>query len=180
MKEIEVKAKLPDATEVINQLTALGCVFSDPIIQKDTIFVPKPMGLPVPMGTNVLRIRDNNGEIQFNLKQPQKNEFDCIESEVVVSDAGDIRKIIEALDFHEVVKFTKTRRKCKHKEYEICVDDVVGLGGFIEVEKLVSDDEDSIKVQDELFEFLKQFDIKKEDRVFKGYDRMVYNLKNKE
>jgi len=58
----------------------------------------------------------------------------------------------------------------------ICLDEVEGLGSFIEVEKTSAEDGEAI--QEELFNFLESLGVKREDRVFKGYDTLKYDSIN--
>ena len=62
-----------------------------------------------------------------------------------------MRDILGLLGFEKIVEVHKTRRKMKYNDYEICVDDVHGMGNFIEVEKF--SDEPGEKIQSELFNF---------------------------
>lgn len=98
-----------------------------------------------------------------------------LEKEIDVSDKNTLKDIIELLDFEKTVEVHKKRRRGKYNDYEICLDEVEGLGSFIEVEKM--SDEDGKKVQNELFDFLKTLGIKDEDRILIGYDSMMW-LKN--
>jgi adenylate cyclase class 2 len=82
------------------------------------------------------------------------------------------------MGYKSAVKINKVRRKAKHLGYEICVDEVEGLGTFIEVEKVTDDCEDSKEVQKELFHFLESLGVNKNDVVMRGYDTLIY-LKNK-
>jgi len=137
MKEIEIKAKIRNFNSVINELKRIGCKISEPIIQKDIIFLGDDLGFSgVKVGTNVLRIREENGKISFTLKQRQKNELDCIEKEVIVDNPKEMQDILNHLGYREVVRVNKKRRRCSFGEYNICLDEVGGLGKFIEVEKM--------------------------------------------
>ena len=71
----------------------------------------------------------------------------------------------------------KKRRKCRYNEYEVCLDEVEGLGNFIEVEKITEGEGEVI--QRELFNFLMKLGVNKEDKIEQGYDTLMYN-KNKE
>ena len=176
-KEIEVKAKAENLSLIRIKLEALGCTFTDPIVQDDTIFVNFDGDFTkFAPGTNFLRIRKAKGKILFTLKQPQSNDLDCIEKEVEVSDADQFRDALELMGYHEAVQVHKTRTKTKYKDMEICLDEVKGLGSFVEVEKITEGDGDA--VQTELFAFLQTLGVNKEDRVLRGYDILVY-LKNK-
>jgi adenylate cyclase, class 2 len=173
-KEIEVKAKIDDLNILKNKLTDLGCVFSEPIVQNDIIFINFNDAdfTKFTNNKNFLRIRKTKDKIYFTLKRPQSNELDCIEKEVEINDDEQMRGIIELLDYHEVVKVDKIRTKTRYNDMEICLDEVENLGSFIEVEKIVTGDGDV--VQEELFRFLESLGVKREDRVMNGYDTLMY------
>lgn len=172
MREIEVKAKIDDSDKIIASLENLGCVLSEPIVQNDKIFLENGIEFKdIRKGTNVLRIREQKHKTLFTLKRREENELDCIEKEIEISNAKEFEEILEYLGYHEVVAVNKTRIKCKYDGLEICLDKVDELGGFIEVEKM--SDEDGLKVQEELFGFLLSLGIKREDRIFKGYDTLI-------
>ena len=174
--EIEVKAKVKDFEIIKNKLKEIGCVLSMPIIQDDYIYNKKGLNLYKDnAGFPVLRIREQNGKIIFTLKKNRSNELDCIEKELEVSNKDILKDIFELLDYESTVEVHKKRIKTNYKDYEICLDEVDGLGSYIEVEKM--SDEDGEKVQNELFEFLQTLGVSKEDRVFNGYDTLIY-LKN--
>ena len=177
-KEIEVKAKIQNCDALIAKLVALGCVFSEPIMQEDQVFVHKNDPFPVKLGMNVLRIRKNNGKVIFTFKRPLSNGLDKLEHEVTVSDAGELENILTALDFREVSLVKKVRRKTRCQDYEICVDAVDQLGSFIEMEK-IAEDADSGKIQDEMFALLLSFGVNKEDRVMVGYDVLMHEYEQK-
>lgn len=178
MKEIEVKAKVSNLGFIKNELIKRGCTFSEPLIQKDRVYLHNSIEFPdIKRGTVILRIRDSNGKFIITLKKQLENELDNIEREIMVDSPEQADEILKYMDFHEVVKVSKKRIKCKYNGLEICLDEVDRLGSFIEVEKLTLE-EDSLKVQKELFEFLETLGIKKDNQVFKGYDTLIYELEN--
>jgi adenylate cyclase, class 2 len=138
---------------------------------KDCLY--KGLFTDIPLGTNVLRIRKAKGKIIFTLKQAQKNELDCIEKELEITNAKEMKDILEILGYKESVHVHKTRLKATLNDMEICLDEVKDLGSFIEVEKL-TDEVDGEKVQNELFDFLQTVGVKKEDRVTRGYDTLMW------
>ena len=174
MNEIEVKAKIGDIAATIKKLTDLGGQFSEPIVQHDEVFTRKRTDPNVTKtsGNPVLRIRSQAGKTIFTLKQDRENELDCIEKELEVSDKAMMRDILDLLGFEKIVEVHKTRRKMKYNNYEICADEVEGLGSFIEVEKF--SDEPGDKIQAELFEFLKGLGVDATDRVMHGYDTLIW------
>jgi adenylate cyclase class 2 len=76
------------------------------------------------------------------------------------------------MGYKEAVRINKTRVITHYNGCEICIDEVEGLGSFIEMEKLAKEG-DSEKIQEELFEFFKRLGITNEDRVFWGYDTLM-------
>lgn len=172
MREIEVKAKINDLALLAASLEKLGLVMSAPIRQKDRIFLPQGTDYgSITSHTNVLRIRDQDGIIKFTLKRHRANELDCIERELAISDGEMMVSILGDLNYYEAVQVVKVRRKCQFQDMKICLDEVEGLGAFIEIEKM--SDEEGEKTQRELFDFLKILGVKEEDRVRKGYDTLV-------
>ncbi len=136
-------------------------------------------------GSNFLRIRKARGssseypggwKIIFNIKQPQSNELDCIERETEINDADQMKGAIELLGYHQAIHVVKTRTKTKYQDMEICLDEVEELGSFIEVEKIVEGEGET--VQNELFGFLETIGVSKENRVLKGYDTLLYIKQN--
>ena len=99
------------------------------------------------------------------------DELDCIEKEVKISDPAVMREIIELLGYTQVVKVNKKRRKCKYRNYEICLDDVGDLGFFIEIE--IFSDEEADLVRKELLDFLQSLGVDVSKRVVQGYDTML-------
>jgi adenylate cyclase, class 2 len=172
-REIEVKASVKDFKNLKEQLTKLGCTFSEPVTQHDEIFLKKPKAFgDHKLGDPVLRIRQAKGKVIFTLKKSQKVELDKIEKEVIVDNADVLRELIDHIDFHKVIEVRKIREKTNYKDMEICLDQIEGLGNFIELEKM--SDKDGEEVQKELFKFLSTLGIDKKDQVTNGYDVLLY------
>ena len=179
MTEVEVKAKVSSFAEIQSELTELGCVFSAPLTQKDRIYLPNGIEFPdKTKGTLFARIRNSNGRYIFTLKKQLDTEFENIEHELVIDSPEQANEILKLLDFHEVLNVSKKRIKCNYDGMEICLDDIEGLGSFVEVEKMTNE-VDTSKIKKELFEFLETLGIKKENQVLKGYATLIYELNNK-
>lgn len=179
-KEIEVKAKVLDAEKLKSKINDLGIVLSEPIIQKDQTFVDNNYGDydKFQPGKNILRIRENNGKYIFTLKQPQSNELDCLERETEIIDPEEFKESLILMGYMPAVRVNKVRQKAKYKDLEICIDEVEGLGLYIEVEK-ITEDENAEMVQEELFSFLESLGVHKENREVHGYDTLIYMKNNK-
>lgn len=177
-KEIEVKARVGDMEAITRKLVEFDCKIGEPVEQRDTIFVASDYGAfeEFHPGKNLLRIRESKGKYLFTIKQPQVNELDAIEHETEILDPKEMREAILLMGLEERCRVNKVRRKANYNGWEICLDEVEGLGSFIEVEK-IAEDEDAEVIQEELFKFLETLGVKRSDRVTSGYDTLVY-LKN--
>lgn len=175
MAEIEVKAKITDLNNLIQKLQQINCTLSDPITQKDKNYIRNGLDYKnvnkdcIP----VLRIRQEKDKTTFTIKynRDPNREMDMIEKELKVSSAETIQEMLKIMDYYEVMEINKTRRKGKYKDYEICIDEVEGLGSFIEVEKISEDD--GAVIQEELTQFLHTLGINPKDKVIIGYDTMI-------
>lgn len=174
MKEIEVKAKVTNRPALLDALAKLHIQLSDPIEQNDIVFAERldnfDQFLP---GVNFLRLRNQHGKYLLTLKKSELNETESIEHETEVSNPEEVKLLLGELGFKEAVRINKKRQKAKYKDFEICVDEVAELGSYIELEKLVPEG-DTIAIQTELFNFLKQLGITDTDRVELGYDTLMF------
>lgn len=185
MREIEVKAKIIDKEILLKKLADLGCTFGESKTQIDKVYFPnniKFTGENI-VGQNILRIRTEikNGITKslFALKYSPTQKLDKIEKEFEISDPIQMHESIIMLGYYLFVEVKKNRITGKYGDYEICIDAVEDLGSFIEVEKLVEEDIDSMQIFKELYEFLITLNVDPKENVSQGYDILLGNLKNK-
>lgn len=179
MREIEIKLRVPNLEVIASKLEKLGCVISEPIIQKDINFIHKDDVTwyePLILGFVYPRLRIQEGKpLTFTVKKPLKNESDCMEYELHIDNADELRGMMELLGYKEGTTVKKTRRKCSYKDYTITLDRVEKLGSFIEIEKLVTEGNPE-KIQEEMFLFAeKNFGLSRKDMVLQGYDIQMYH-----
>jgi len=177
MFEVEVKARLHDKEKVIDKLKKMGCFFGEEVHQIDHIFIPKDIKFPPPLDIPVLRIRKQNDKNFFTLKLSQSNRQDCIEHELEISDGDKMLKIMDLINYKKVPIVNKKRIKTKFNDIEIVIDKVEDLGEFIEIERIV-DEEDMLsrqKIQKELLVFLSELGIPEKDHIpGSKYDIMLF------
>ncbi len=174
MKEVEVKAKLPNRKEVMTKLRTLGCRFEKPVTQNDTVYT-EFVGSRADYAKNeyVLRIRArSDGKHFFTFKKRTKNSLDAIEHETAIGSRSEMEKALLMMGFKRAVVIRKTRVITHYRGCEICIDHVASLGSFIEMERLVKAG-DAEKIQAELFDFLVSLGVRPEGRVFSGYDILM-------
>ena len=188
MIEVESKFKvLGDITQ-----SDLLAVFKDQFIapisskhQIDTVFLlPEQVDAPIVPGSKIMRVRDvlnpETGELQrslMTLKVEGQTKLVSDEYEFAVDDGNVARQMLTALGWQKVVTVDKIRFESKTEYYTICIDEVAGLGLFIELEVLTEDSADVKNIQQQMCNFLKNLDI--DGKLWKiPYDTSIRNLQN--
>lgn len=180
MREIEIKIKVKDLKAVEQKLREKGCNISEPIEQHDVIYASREMVERFEVSKEddlITRIRQLPNKTILTLKQQRSNEMDNLEYETEISDPKEMHQILLTLGQKPVTRVNKQRRTCKLEDYEICLDEIEGLGTFVEFEKLTSEDADPDQVRAELFQAAESLGLSRADEVTKGYDTQIY-LKN--
>lgn len=178
MREIEIKLRAENLGSVEAKLKELGCEISAAKTQTDINFVHKDdvrwfEETTGPFAYPRLRLQDGQNPI-LTVKKPIENEMDCAEYEVSLKDEKEVKGLMQLLDYTKGVVVKKTRKTCTYNDYTITLDEVDGLGSFIEIEKVVEDG-DALATQKEMFAFAKEtFDLDPDDEVMKGYDILLY------
>ena len=81
------------------------------------------------------------------------------EYETKVEDYNTIKKIIKMLGLKELIKVHNRRNIYKYKDFEIELEDIEGLGIFIEVEKMSTLDNE-IEIKEEIRDFIRGLKLK--------------------
>lgn len=177
MREIEIKARLHERSAVIAKLEKLGATISVPITQRDEVFGQlgaEGGGHNLPWLRIRTETKDGKTRTLFTLKRSVTGQLDSIEHETEVSDVTALEGIIAELGNYEPYSdLTKTRHKGNIGDVEICLDEIDGLGSFIEAEKLTLDDADATQVMHELWQLFDSLGIKREDEITDGYDVLM-------
>jgi len=181
MEEIEVKAVLKDKDGVIAKLKELGCEFGSAVVQEDTIYAKEVGSLSTFLSNELflrLRVHDG-GKVIFTAKYHKDRERSLLsaptEHEVGVDDRDTMERILMLQGYQEAMRVNKKRMTGHYKQWEICLDEVEGLGSFIEVEQLADTSVSVKEVQDAMYEFLATLGIEKEEGTVMRYDIMLLN-----
>ena len=188
MIEVESKFKMSGDMTQSDLLAILKDQFITPISSKrqiDTVFLlPEQVDAPIVPGSKIMRVRDvlnpETGELQqslMTLKVEGQTKLASDEYEFAVDDGNVARQMLAALDWQEVVTVDKVRLESKTEDYTVCIDEVVGLGLFIELEVLTEDSVDVKNIQQQMYNFLKNLNI--DGELWKiPYDTNIRNLQN--
>ncbi len=189
MIEIESKFKLSDNMTRDKLIAILESQFVVPASVKhqiDTVFLlPEQVDAPITPGSKIMRVRDvlnpETGELRLSLmtlKVEGQAKLVSDEYEFAVDDGNAARQMLTALGWQEVVTVDKVRLESKTEDYTICIDEVAGLGLFIELEILTEDDANAGDIQQQMHTFLKNLNI--DGELWKiPYDTSVRNLSSK-
>ena len=188
MIEVESKFKVLSSITRDELLTILKDQFIAPISVKrqiDTVFLlPEQVDAPIVPGSKIMRVRDvlnpKTGELQrslMTLKVEGQAKLVSDEYEFAVDDGNAARQMLTALGWQEVVTVDKVRLESKTEDYTICIDEVAGLGLFIELEILTEDDANVKNIQQQMCNFLKNLNI--DGKLWKiPYDTSIRDLQN--
>lgn len=189
MIEIESKFKLSSNIVRDKLIATLENQFVAPISSKrqiDTVFLlPEQVDAPITPGSKIMRVRDvldpETGKLRqslMTLKVERQAKLVSDEYEFTVSNGDVARQMLTALGWQEVVTVDKVRLESKTEDYTICVDEVAGLGLFIELEVLAEDEVNADSIQQQMHSFLKNLNI--DGELWKTpYDTSIRNLSSK-
>jgi adenylate cyclase, class 2 len=173
VREVEVKYHLLDVEALLMALKSRGIELSAPVHQDDQAYAPAGWSYgDRKLGVSFVRLRTVYGRRTFTLKRPAENALSCEEYETAVADREQMHSAIRAMGFHPTVRVTKVRRTAELPGLSLCVDEVAGLGTFLELERMVPDDVPGEAVQAELAAFVASLDIEAE-RTDETYDSLV-------
>jgi adenylate cyclase, class 2 len=174
MREIEVKYRVDDLEGLLVTLKSLGVVLSESVLQDDQAYAPDWWQFgDSKLGISFVRLRTVGNRHYFTLKQPTDNAQACLEYETQITDRDAMHGAAIRMGYQPTVRIVKTRRTATLSNCSICVDDVEGVGSFLELERLVSDDADTHAVQVELAEFVDSLGITA-IRTEETYDSLVH------
>jgi adenylate cyclase class 2 len=170
--EMEIKVRVENAKPLIAFLEKNGD-YKGEARQVDEYFTPAHKDylstLPV---KEWFRIREEEKGASINYKnyhydENGKSTF-CDEFESAVSDIRQVRKILNALGVRSLTKVDKLRKTWDYNEYEVAIDEVVGLGTYVEIE-FKGASKDYNKIYDGMVKFLKDIGVGKIERNYQGY-----------
>ncbi len=127
---------------------------------------------------NCLRIRQQDDKTLLAYKIDHFNEqgiwLYSDEIETVVADYDKIEMILIKLDLKELIRIENTKSTYTTDKYEVVLEEVKNLGLFMEVERHdVSDDEDIIKVKEEIWQWLTGLNIKATQELTMGKPELM-------
>ena len=138
--EIEIKAPAPDLKSVARVLRRRGATLVETLEQSDQYFAHP--GRDFARTDEALRLRTNRSlrpparhvTTMLTYKGPKLDRQSKTRRELEIIAEPEVAEILVGLRFSPVATVTKQRRLFHLDHYEVCLDDVVGVGTFVEVE----------------------------------------------
>jgi adenylate cyclase class 2 len=173
VREVEVKYHVQDTEALLVALKERGIELNAPVSQDDQAYAPEGWSYgDSKLGVSFVRLRTVDGQHTFTLKRPAENALSCDEYETAVTDRDQMHHAILAMGFRPTVRIAKLRRTAELSDLSLCVDEVAGLGTFLELERMVSDDRPGEAVQAELAAFVASLQVGA-TRTDETYDSLV-------
>jgi len=167
--EVELKYPLKNPKKTITWLNNNATKKSEKS-QKDTYYIPKHRDFtkadPI---SEWLRLRESEKNT-INYKHwhnKDSNDANSCDEYQTVVDIKSMSLILKALDFKKIIIVDKKRMTWDYKKAEIAIDNVTGLGYFIELEAKEFSDIEQAKVH--LFKLIEEIDVDVGKIDTKGY-----------
>ena len=163
MIEVEVKAKINDFETIKKRLEKINALKTREEYQKD-IYFNSPIK-DFAKSDEALRIREisikNEVKTVITYKGPKVDSSSKTreEIELVIDEPKKISKLFENLGFKKGNIVVKNREFYQLNEYIICLDDVKGLGPYMEIEVDLEDGNDYHQALDGIFQLFEKLEV---------------------
>ena len=174
MIEIEIKFPLSDPPVFEEKLINIGAEFIKTEMQEDHYLQHPCRDFRV--SDEALRVRLADSKIFLGYKGPRISRKMKIrrESEVEVSSFQDILNILKNLGFIDVAVIRKLRRIYRYSEFEIAIDIVDGLGDYVEVETVVSSENEKDDAIAKIKAFIRELGLDIKHSIAKSYLELYF------
>jgi adenylate cyclase class 2 len=171
MIEVEVKVKVVDDVEKL--INVLGGVLIGVEEHVDVYFNHSSRDFKDT--DEVLRLRKVNSHAELTYKGPRIGSVSKTREELtlVVDSFDTCREILRKLSFIEFIELSKTRKIYRVDEFKINLDDVRGLGKYVEVEAEASSISDVPNVEGKIRRMLEKLGFREEQFIKKSYIELI-------
>ncbi len=138
MFEVEVKARIIEPEQSLKVQRMVSDWEALPEVVQEDIYFSHPCR-NFSRTDEALRLRKTGDIWCMTYKGPKLDGVSKTREEMEIRISPDARSILERLGFSEVGRVVKERRMFRKGDVLLCLDDVVGLGEFIELESISHD-----------------------------------------
>jgi adenylate cyclase, class 2 len=168
--EVESRAKLGigEREELIAALAGRRIALTPPVWQRDVYFKERGFRDRVHgPGSAIARVRYTASETTLNMKRLTGRDGVWEEVETRIQDGQVAERIMDAMGAEVAVVVEKTRRSGRFGEIEILIEDVEGLGTYLEV--AIQVDKEIDEAQKSIDQLLQELGISPERVELRGY-----------
>ncbi|MFH0952658.1 MAG: class IV adenylate cyclase [Patescibacteria group bacterium] len=175
--EIELTFPLKNPEELEEQLNDIAEFQDKDVKQEDTYYIPPHHNFikqnPI---REWLRLRETVKGTVLNYKfwhnADDQKAVSCDEYETKLTDAEAIKEILKRLDFIPIIIVDKKRSTWLYQGVEIAIDEVTGLGFYIELEAK-GEFKNIAEAKEHLYKVLKELKADVGEQDYKGYPHLL-------
>lgn len=174
MIEVEIKFRLEnfDKADMIKRIDRLS-IDHNSIRQIDKVYLLKSDSFKdFKSGDPVARIRLVDNKATLTYKRAVDDHGDTIEHEIVFSPIVEGENILREVGYKMVTEVSKTRNIWKLDDITINLDEVDGLGAFLEVE-IMCNNEQIESSRERILTLARELGLAESDIELKKYDQLV-------
>ena len=161
MLEVEVKAKVKGLEKIEKKLKNLNARFIKTETQEDIYFAHPSRDFSET--DEAVRVREINDKFFLTYKGPKVDAETKTREEIEIPVEENIIVILEKLGFTKWRSVKKERKTYKLNDLTICLDNVSGLGNFMEIET------GNYENKNKIFELFRELGVDKKDCITKSY-----------
>ncbi|HIH97051.1 MAG TPA: class IV adenylate cyclase [Thermoplasmata archaeon] len=146
MIEVEAKAPVKNPISIKNSLIKIGSSFVESRKERDEYFQHPCRDFTIT--DEALRIRRVGKQVLMTYKGPKLDQKTKTREEITLSISKQYslaKSLIQRLGFKKAIEVVKQREVYRLGKLEICLDDVQGLGTYLEIEVRVAKDFENAK-----------------------------------
>ena len=182
MIEVEIKIKVKDRVLLEEKLLKTGFLKGNLVKESDIYF--DNQNHQIKDSDSALRIRScenltlNHAKHFMTYKGPKMDTVSMTRKEVEmqIDNAQTGKEILMSLGYCQIYPVVKTRQYYHLKQITACLDRVDGLGDFLELEVIVSEDNEKHKALDSLLSLVQELGCNPEEMVRTSYLSMLQHF----
>jgi len=159
--EVEVKARIPDSEHLTKVLSFVSSWQRGESVVQEDVYLSHPCR-DFSKTDEALRVRRVGGKWYLTYKGPKLDTASKTREEVEIRTSPRIREILSKLGFSEVARVVKRRTAYRQGDTLLCLDEVDGLGNFVELESVSH----SLSALPGLLDILSELGLKGETRSY--------------
>ncbi len=175
MIEVEVKVRINDIVGMEQRLKGEGAEYKGMIKQADEYFDFTDMRIINSGGAFRVRAADGKYRVTYKGVKKDKETTSREEIEIGIESAAKMIEILEHMGFIRLCEIKKKRKSYLLAGLKISLDEVEGLGSFMEIEGMANTDAEYKAKKGEIFMLIDKLGVTSEDISQKSYMELALN-----